>query len=1430
MKKLLTALFVACLCSLGVPAIAQSCMGPICTAASPAESDVLAALPSTGNPYSTVVVNIPGGTAAWTSQLTYSIPPGVTDLTVKGATTVNCTGGEGTSSYTCTKTDLTIIQDNVPGNFGVWQFFLNASSSFRFTGITFNPGTGGNKAQGDLLFYTNSNVNPATLRIDHNHFNLVGGPTGWAGRLNNCIKGVADHNVFDNASPSDTTSVYQDLMISNTCDDALGSGDGSWAVPTAPGSSNAFFLESNVVNGGLFVDCAVAGRYVARYNTLNSDSHSSSWIHTHGTQQNAGRVRGCRSDEVYHNYFNSLTANAALVGLDGGSGLVWGNTSNHPVIFAGMGDERNDGEHPQTATPGGWGYCGINTLNTSGPTSNWDGNADSTGWPCLDGLGRGQGTQALNGANFPNALNSATGTIAWTHEYLEPVYLWMNTLVGGSTLYTIGGPAPHADRDVYGDNAAFNGLTGGTGYGPLANRPLHCTPGPGGTYATSPGGGSRGVAYFSTDDNGGTGELYVCTSTDVWTPTYQPYPWPHPLTLGTTETPQAATPTFSPASGIVPQTVSISDATAGAAIHYTTDGTTPTTSSSVYSGPISVLSAETLNAIAVESGYLNSAVGTATYTINALPAPIFSQRTGTYLTLPSVTFTLPGGATGCYTLDNTTPTGSAGACSHGTAYSGAVTIPSSGTTLKAIATQGGSLNSEETDATYTLALILLDSGGVFDGGSGSAASLPVTLNVATAGEGITCETVYIGTFSSLTDNRNAGAYSVATPLYSAIGANTELFYKSNVAAGLTTITLALTAPEPNSTLACQAWEALGGTFTLDSSFVQQQHQTSASNPTTGSAKTPSYANELIIGDLMTNNLTNPAAGTNYTMISPTPDGPQQFPEYWIQTAATATNAPYVLALDEWVDQMAGFAFLGAANPAATPTFSPSYGVVPQTVSIADATFGSTIYYTTDGTTPTTSSSVYSTPLYVTSAKTVKAIAVASGYTQSSVASASFTTMAQAAAPIEAGPNYGYNSPYSYSPVSVAWSDSTPGASIRCTLDGSAPTGSSTLYTGPISITVTTVIRCFAQASGYSDSAPTGDTWMISLPTAATPGFSLAAGTYTGPLTLTLTDGTSGAAIHYTTNGTTPTAASALYTGPITVSASETVEALAVASGYQNSSVASAVYTINIPVAAIPTCSPAVGSYTSVQNVTLSDNTYGSSIYYTVNGTNPTAGSTLYSGPIVLSSTTTVKAMAVAGGYQNSGVASCAYTINIPVVATPGISPNGGTFTTTPSVTLTDSTPSSSIYYTTNGSTPTSGSTLYSGTFPVSSSMTVKAIGIVVGDTNSAVASATFTINLPTAATPTLSPAGGNKTGTTSVTLHTTTPGGVIHYTTNGSTPTASSTVYTVPFPISSTTTVRAITVATNYLNSAVGAATYNYKKHIVSGGLKVIGALSIKAS
>ena len=166
------------------------------------------------------------------------------------------------------------------------------------------------------------------------------------------------------------------------------------------------------------------------------------------------------------------------------------------------------------------------------------------------------------------------------------------------------------------------------------------------------------------------------------------------------------------------------------------------------------------------------------------------------------------------------------------------------------------------------------------------------------------------------------------------------------------------------------------------------------------------------------------------------------------------------------------------------------------------------------------------------------------------------------------------------------------------------------------------------------------------PTAATPTFSPAGGTFVAAQTVTISDSTSGAAIYYTTDGvTTPTTNSTRYSGPISVGSTETIQAIAAAADYTSSALASATYTIIVP-AATPTFSPGAGSYGSAQTVTISDGTSGATIYYTTDGTPPTTSSATYSSAITVSLSKTLKALAVKTGYSNSAVGSAAYTISI----------------------------------------------------------------------------------------------------------------------------------------------------------------------------------------
>ena len=162
------------------------------------------------------------------------------------------------------------------------------------------------------------------------------------------------------------------------------------------------------------------------------------------------------------------------------------------------------------------------------------------------------------------------------------------------------------------------------------------------------------------------------------------------------------------------------------------------------------------------------------------------------------------------------------------------------------------------------------------------------------------------------------------------------------------------------------------------------------------------------------------------------------------------------------------------------------------------------------------------------------------------------------------------------------------------------------------------------------------------PTAATPVISPAGQTFTGSLSVTITDTTAGATIYYTTDGSIPTTSSNKYTGAIVVSTSEAITAMASATGYLQSQSASQTYTLQNQVAA-PTFSPPSISFSSPISVTLSDSTAGAKIYYTTNGTTPSTSSTPYTAPIAVSSTTTINAIGTLSGAPNSNVSSATYT-------------------------------------------------------------------------------------------------------------------------------------------------------------------------------------------
>lgn len=380
---------------------------------------------------------------------------------------------------------------------------------------------------------------------------------------------------------------------------------------------------------------------------------------------------------------------------------------------------------------------------------------------------------------------------------------------------------------------------------------------------------------------------------------------------------------------------------------------------------------------------------------------------------------------------------------------------------------------------------------------------------------------------------------------------------------------------------------------------------------------------------------------------------------WITPELSSpANAPQQVGNTE---QGTGCTTEQSVAPAISPASGSYSGVQTVTLSIpaqpATALVQGTnqsIYYTTDGSTPTVSSSRYTGPFTISPPATVKALSqwgvppqptstpyAGYGYVPSGVVTATYTS---GGTPTAAQPVLTPSTESFLGTISVSASSTTSGAVLRCTTDGTTPTVASPIYTGAFSVSATTTIQCLATATGYNPSAVGTGVYTLE-PTAATPTFSPGTETFTGSVVVTISTATSGATIHYTTNGTTPTSSSTVYSGPITLTANTTVQALATNAGYGNSGVGSAVYTVStLPTAATPVFTPGSQIFTGTLAVSVADSTSGATVYCTTNGTTPTVSSPVYSAPFSFTATTNLQCIATASGFSQSALVSGTYTL------------------------------------------------------------------------------------------------------------------------------------------------------------------------------------------
>lgn len=327
-------------------------------------------------------------------------------------------------------------------------------------------------------------------------------------------------------------------------------------------------------------------------------------------------------------------------------------------------------------------------------------------------------------------------------------------------------------------------------------------------------------------------------------------------------------------------------------------------------------------------------------------------------------------------------------------------------------------------------------------------------------------------------------------------------------------------------------------------------------------------------------------------------------------------------------------------------------------------------------------------------------------------------------------------------VNVVMSCATQGAVIYYSTNGNTPVPNTSFtkkYTGPFAIFASSTIRAIAYRQSFLTSSIAVSYLTLNNPLTqvATPVIAPGSGTFAGAQTITIVTSTVGSSIYYTANGNVPvigTSYTKHYTGSFIVPGTTTVRAMAVKDGMSASAIAVAYYTIATPSQVLaPVISPATGTYSAPVSLVITS-TPGASIFYTTNGNEPVVGSTftkLYSGPVTLLSSATVRAFATKPDMVRSVVTVSYISINnSPILATPVISPGSGTFSSPQVVTITCATPGVKIYYTTTGNTPVLGTGFtreYFGPFQISTTSGIKAIAMKTGSANSAVASAFVTI-------------------------------------------------------------------------------------------------------
>ncbi len=402
-----------------------------------------------------------------------------------------------------------------------------------------------------------------------------------------------------------------------------------------------------------------------------------------------------------------------------------------------------------------------------------------------------------------------------------------------------------------------------------------------------------------------------------------------------------------------------------------------------------------------------------------------------------------------------------------------------------------------------------------------------------------------------------------------------------------------------------------------------------------------------------------------------------------------------------------------------------------------------IYYTTDGSTPTEESTRYEDGIVVSSAMTIQAVAVKSGYENSAVATFEYTIKKEeikltgialdkdtlALGLSEIGTLQVNFEPENAAPAEVTWTSSDASiASVQADAADSAKAKVSGLKAG--SCTVTATCGEFT-ASCEVTVKPEEEQKQVSA-VKADP----AAGEVLSGTKVSLTCETEGAQIYYTLDDTTPTKESSLYQEAIAVNQAVTIKAVAVKEGYKDSEISTFVYTVK-------TTSPIIGIALDKTSMELGlEETGRLAATFQPSGVKPEevqwrsdqpeiaevtadtgdAASARVTGKKEGTCTITVSCGALA--------ASCKVTVRGIRRVSAIIAEPSDAFAVTPGteVTLHCDTAGASIYYTMDGTVPTTAGTPYTGAIMLDADTTLRAVGVKEGYEDSPCASFYYTVN------------------------------------------------------------------------------------------------------